>query len=185
MEDSRIIALYFERNERAIKETERKYGRYCFSVASNILCNNEDAEECVSDTYLGAWNAIPPTKPTNFPAFLARIVRSLSLKKLRARLAEKRGGGEAVIALDELSDCIPDNESRSDGDGEELRHVINSFISSLRDNERRVFMCRYFYFDSIKDIAWQFGYSESKIKMMLYRTREKLRARLSEEGITV
>ena len=183
MEDSRIIELYFERNESAIAETASKYERYCHRVSLNILCDEEDARECVNDTFLAAWNAIPPHRPEMLSTFLAKITRRLSLKKLRERTAQKRGGSGIDVPLEELEDCIPAG-STVDGELEakELTDIINSFLETLPVTERRIFLRRYWYFDSVDDICRRFGFGKSKVKMTLKRTRDKLRAHLERES---
>ena len=186
MDDSRIIELYFARDEQAISETKNKYGKYCLKIAFNVLGNHEDAEECENDTYLGVWNAIPPTKPQVFSAFVGRITRNISLKKLRARTADKRQSSESVISLDELGECIPDGQDFADSlEERELAEIINSFLTSLNATERRVFVCRYWYCDSIADICNQFGFGHSKVKMMLKRTRDKLAKYLEKENVII
>ncbi len=186
MEDTQIIALYWERDERAISETAEKYGRYCHSVAYRILRNNEDSEECVNDTYTGVWNSIPPHKPELFSAFLAKITRRLSLNRLRSRLTEKRGGGQYAVTLEELGECIPSSFTAEDMlQTHELTRILNEFLEGLSTEERRVFLCRYWYLDPVKDIAKRFSFGESKVKMMLKRTREKLLTHLEKEGITL
>lgn len=186
MEDSEILDLYWKRDAAAITETERKYGRFCFSVASNILHDPQDAQECVNDTYLGAWNTIPPHRPETLSAFLGKITRRLSLKKRRERLAQKRGGGKTELSLEELEECIP-SEQRIDESvaAAELTSIVNAFLEALPVQERRVFLRRYWYCDSIRDICSRYGYRESKVKMMLKRLRDKLRDRLRKEDIWV
>ena len=184
MEDSQIVELYWQRNEAAISETERKYGRFCFSIANNILQNREDARECVNDTYLGAWNAMPPHRPMNLATFLGKITRRLSLKKWRSSSAGKRGGGAFALSIDELEECIPSGQSIDESLAlDELTEILNAFLEALPSAERRVFLRRYWYFDSIRDISVRFGFGESKVKMMLKRTREKLLVRLQKEDI--
>lgn len=186
MDDSRIIMLFWQRNEDAITETQRKYGRYCYSIAYQILNNNEDAEECVNDTYIGAWNAIPPYRPEKLSVFLGRITRNLALKKWRAKNAAKRGGGETALAMHELEACISSgNNIEAYLNAEELAEIINVFLGGLSVAERRVFLCLYWYFDSISDISVQFGFTQSKVKMMLKRTREKLLRHLEQEEIWI
>lgn len=186
MDDSRIVTLFWQRDENAITEVQRKYGRYCYSIAYQILNNNEDAEECVNDTYIGAWNAIPPHRPERLSVFLGKITRNLSLKKWRAKNAAKRGGGETALALHELEECISSgNNIEAYLDAEELAEIINAFLGGLAAMERRVFLCRYWYFDSISDISVRFGFSQSKVKMMLKRTREKLLRYLEQEKIWI
>ena len=184
--DSEIIDLYFARDERAITETQSKYDRYLRTVSRKIIDSPEDVSECVNDTYLGAWNAIPPTKPNVLRIFLAKITRNLSIKKLRMANAEKRGGGEVALTLDELAECVADG-SRIDAklEAEELSGLIEVFLSKRSDSDRRIFICRYWYFDSIKDISERLGYTESKVKMTLKRTRDELREYLVAQGVTV
>lgn len=186
MEDSQIIELYRQRNEKAIDETQKKYGRYCFAIANNILHNNEDAEECVNDTYRGAWDAIPPHSPAVLSAFLGKITRRLSLKKRRERTAGKRGGGELTEALDELEDCIPSGQYIDDHlEAAELTGIIDAFLDTLPTDERRIFLRRYWFFDSVSEISSRFGFSESKVKMTLKRTRDKLIVQLRKEDIWI
>lgn len=184
MDDKQIVDLYWERNEKAISATAAKYGGYCYSVANNILNNRADAEECVNDTYLSAWNSIPPHRPSVLSTFLGKITRRISIDKWRKSGAEKRGGGQTAVVLDELSECIPDKNSVEQAvEAQILADVINSFVKDLSDKERRVFLCRYFYLDSVESIAARFGYSQSKVKSVLHRTRQKLRTRLEKEGL--
>lgn len=186
MEDKDIVDLYWNRNEHAILETSVKYGGYCFSISNNILFNSLDAEECVNDTYLATWNSIPPHKPSVLCAYLGKITRRISLKKWRDKHAEKRGGGQTQLVLDELLECIPSKKTVDDELNEkELADLIKLFISKLDVNERRIFICRYWYLDSIADISKQFGYGQSKIKTTLFRTRGKLLSFLKKEGVFV
>lgn len=184
MDDKQIVDLYWERSEKAIKETAAKYGGYCYSIAINILNNSADAEECINDTYLSAWNSIPPHRPSVLSTFLGKITRRISIDKWRKSNAEKRGGGQTAIVLDELSECIPDKNSiEYTVEAQFLADIINSFVGDLQDKDRRVFLCRYFYLDSVESIAERFGYSQSKVKSILHRTRQKLRTRLEKEGL--
>lgn len=184
MEDSQIVELYWQRNPMAVEETQRKYGAYCQSIAERILGNREDAEETVNDTLAGAWRAIPPHRPTILRTFLGKITRQLALNRLRSRQTQKRGGGETLIILEELDDCVPSGFSIDETlEAQEITRLVNRFLENLRDDERRVFLCRYWYFDSIKDIAAHFGYSQSKVKMLLLRQRKRLRDELQKEGI--
>lgn len=186
MEDLEIVELYWNRNEEAIKETSKKYGNYCYSISYNILNNNEDAQECVNDTYLSAWNAIPPHHPNFLSTFLGKITRRISINKCREKNALKRGGGEVVLSFDELEDCIGTNDyAKEELAAEELAKTINTFLSTLKEDERKVFVCRYFYFESIDDIAVRFMFTQSKVKMMLKRTRDKLKDYLVKEGVLV
>lgn len=183
MEDARIVDLYWARSENAITETSEKYGKYCYSIAYNILANVEDADESVNDTYFDAWNNMPPHRPAILSTFLGKITRRISIDRWRGRTAEKRGGGEIVLALDELSDCVPSNHNiEHEIEAAELAKVIDDFVLSLPPMDRRVFICRYWYLDPISAISQQFGFSESKVKMMLHRQRQKLLSRLESEA---
>lgn len=183
MEDARIVDLYWARSETAINETSAKYGKYCYAIAQNILANAEDADESVNDTYLAAWNSIPPHRPSVLSSFLGKITRRISIDKWRVRSAEKRGGGEIVLALDELSDCVPSNTNvEQTVEAEELGKAIDRFVMALPIMERRVFICRYWYLDSIASICHQFGFSQNKVKVMLHRIRKDLRNFLEKEG---
>lgn len=186
MEDEKIVELYWNRDESAISETKNKYDSYCFSIARNILHNQQDAEEAVNDTYLGTWNAIPPHHPLNLKTFVGKIARRLSLNIYRNNTAEKRGGGQIAVSLDELDECIADERSLRDSlDDQLVADCIDEFLSGLKESERKVFVCRYWYFDPIEDIASRFAYSQSKVKMMLKRNRDKLREHLLKEGVVV
>lgn len=183
MEDARIVDLYWARSENAIAETSAKYGKYCYAIAYNVLANHEDADESVNDTYLDAWNNMPPHRPSILSTFLGKITRRISIDKWRGRTAEKRGGGEIVLALDELSDCVPsDHNVEHEVEAAELEKVIDDFVMSLPPMDRRVFICRYWYLDPISAISQQFGFSESKVKMMLHRQRQKLLSHLESEA---
>ena len=184
MDDQKIIDLYWSRSETAITETDRKYGKYCYSIAYNILTNNEDAEESVSDTYMAAWKSMPPKRPSILATFLGKITRHLSIDRWRARNRHKRGGGEIVLALEELEDCAAEDQTVEKAlERKHMALLINRFLESLPETERRIFLCRYWYLDSISDIANNYGFSESKVASMLHRTRKKLRAVLEKEGL--
>ena len=184
MDDSGIVDLYFRRSERAIQETDAKYGGYCYQIANNILSNREDSKECVSDTYLAAWHAIPPKRPAMLSAFLGKIARHLAIDRWRSRDAKKRGGSEVCLALEELEGCVADPRT-TEGifDSRELSRAVNRFLAGLPDTERSVFLCRYWYLDSVKEIAAFFGFSESKVASMLLRLRKRLRTQLEKEGL--
>lgn len=183
MEDERIVGLYWERSEKAVEETAFKYGKYCYSIAYNILDSHADAEESVNDTYLDAWNSMPPHRPSVLSTFLGKITRRISIDKWRKRSADKRGGGELPLALEELNECIADGDSvEKEVEKQALTDVINAFIVSLPKTERQVFLCRYWYLDSVESICRQFGFSQGKVKSMLYRTRKRLRFQLIKEG---
>lgn len=186
MQDEEIVSLYFAREERAIAETKTKYGRYCYSIAYTILKNREDAEECENDTYLGAWNAIPPHRPSVLSSFLGKITRRIAIKRLESEHAEKRGGGTYPIALSELGDMAEDLPTADEEtENERISEVIDAFLRTLPREEREIFVLRYWYFDSVKEIAAYFDCGESRVKMTLLRTREKLRKRLQEEEISL
>lgn len=183
MDDKQIVDLYFARKEQAIRETAKKYGKYCFAIARNILQNSSDAEETVNDTYMGAWNSIPPHRPAMLSTYLGKITRRLALKRWTANRTQKRGGSEIALALEELAGCIPsdfDVESRINED--ELTQILNDFVRNLPNPESHVFLCRYWYLNSIEAIARRFDFSQSKVKSMLSRTRKKLYAHLQKEG---
>lgn len=186
MEDPEIVELFWQRDEAAIREAGVKYRAYCAAIAGRLLNNPEDVEECVSDALLGAWNAIPPHRPKVLSAFLGKITRRLALKRAREDSAQKRGGGSARESYEELADCLsggPDPEEALEA--AELSRLINAFLAGLNPEERRFFVCRYWYFDSIEEISARFGCGQSKVKMSLKRTRDKLAAFLRREGITL
>ena len=184
MDDQKIIDLYWSRSETAITETDQKYGKYCYSIAYNILTNNEDAEESVSDTYMAAWKAMPPKRPSILATFLGKITRHLSIDRWRSRNRYKRGGGEIVLALEELEDCVEDNQTlEKTYERKQLALICNRFLESLPETERQVFLCRYWYLDSISVIASYYGFSDSKVTSMLHRSRKKLRAVLEQEDL--
>ena len=186
MEDNQIIQLYFDRSEDAISQTAVKYGKYCHTIAYNILHNFEDSEECVNDTYWKAWGIIPPRRPKKLAAFLGKITRNLSLDKYRHYTADKRGGGEFTIALDELGDCVSSLGNMDDYTNEMvLVDTLNRFLASLSAEHRKIFMRRYWYISSVKEIADDYGITESKVKMSLLRSRNQLKAVLEKEGIAL
>lgn len=184
MEDHKIIELYFSRDEKAIELTDEKYGHYCYSIANNILANEEDSEECVSDTWLRTWNAIPPARPFYFKLFLAKITRGLSFDRIRLRKAKKRGQGEIDLVLDELAECIPCETQVEDQIlAKELGDVVNAYLKTLPEKECDVFLRRYFYVESVKDIAAMYGMTSGNVSVMLNRTRSKLKGYLEKEGL--
>lgn len=184
MEDTKIIALFWARDEDAIKETELAYGRKLFLLSINILKIAEDAEESVSDTYLETWKSIPPKYPKYFYAFLASICRNISFNRLDWRMAAKRNA-EVVTLTQELESCIPDSRQNTEMDRRELRRLMEDFLNSLSKESRVIFLRRYLYVDSVAEIATRYGFSQSKVKTQLHRTRSKLRAYLDKEGIYV
>lgn len=186
MEDSKIIELYWSRSESAIAESSRKYGSYCRYIAYNILHNNEDSEECVNDTYLRAWNAMPPQRPNKLSAFLGKITRNLSLNRLEKQSAKKRGEGQVPLALEELSECIPSAASVEQAvDDILLTEALNGFLAGLSEDKRKIFMRRYWYLCSVKEIASDFNMSESNVKVTLFRLRGELKQILEKEGIVL
>ena len=175
MTDDKIVELYWERSERAISETQNKYGKYCYSIAYNILKNHEDTSECVNDTYFKVWNSIPDARPNKLSAFLGRITRNTALNMCEVYSAKKRGGNEIDIALDELLECV---SGETEGDNVEmmyLRDVLNSFIEKLGDESRNIFVCRYWYMYSSKEIAEKYDLTITKVDVALHRARKKLK----------
>lgn len=186
MDDSEIVRLFSERSEDAIAAAQTKYKNYCYKIALNILGSHEDAEECVNDALLGAWDLIPPHKPKMLSTFLGKITRNLAINRYRQGLAEKRGSGDAGAAFDELSEIISDRSSGSDVEGEaerqELLREINAFLKKLPERKRNIFVCRYWYCESVREIAEEFSESESNVSVILNRTRQKLREYLLKRG---
>ena len=186
MDDTAILDLYWERSESAISETAKHYGSFCSAIAMNILQNKEDAEECVNDTYLKAWNAIPPQRPSVFSSFLGRITRNLSLDRYKARKTQKRSGDETALLLSELDECIRSGSNVEDeAESEAVAKMIDEFLSRIEKNDRLFFVRRYWYADSIAAIAARFAVGESKVKTSLFRTRNKLKNYLESEGVTI
>ncbi len=186
MDENQIIDLYFARSEQAIAETDRKYGKFCRQVAYNILCNRQDSEECVNDTYLKTWNAIPPKRPSPLKAFLGKITRNLALDRWDRNHAAKRGGGEMAASLDELRECIPTPIGTEQIiENKELVRILNAFLGRLPEETRKVFLRRYWNLSPIQEIASYYGLSESKVKMLLMRTRNALKKHLEQEGIAL
>lgn len=183
MEDEQIVALYWERSETAIRETAAKYEKYCYSIAFGILKNREDAQESVNDTYLDAWNSMPPHRPFLLSTFLGKITRRVSIDRWRRYTAKKRGGGEMALLLSELTECVPAERTvERDWELSELARTVNEFLLSLPEEKQRVFLCRYWYADSVASIAKRTGFSQSKVKSMLYHSRKALREHLDKEG---
>ena len=186
MEDAKIIDLYFARDERAVAETADKYGAYCFSLANSILSNKLDAEEAVSDTYWKTWNAIPPHRPTILKLFLAKITRNISFTRWRSLSAEKRGGGEMALVLEELSECIAAPGGVEDTlNGRELAKTIRSFLDTIPTREQDIFLRRYFFVEESETIAKRYGMKQATVLRTLSRTRMKLKQYLAKEGYAV
>lgn len=184
MDDQAIIALFWARDEMAIGETKAKYGRLCRGIARNILGNEEDAEECENDTYLKTWQAIPPQRPAVLPAYLGRIARNIALNRWKAGRADKRGGGEVPLSLDELGDCVSGREDPDLDEGEVLA-AIERLLDSLEQADRLVFLLRYWQLEPVTAIARRMAWSESKVTSRLFRLRKRLKSQLEKEGIRI
>lgn len=186
MNDQEIIQLYFDRNERAVAETERKYGGYCYTLAYSILGNKEDAEEIVSDTWLRVWNAIPPQHPKALKLYLAKITRNLAFNTYRRRTTQKRGGGEMELVLEELESCIPASGGVQDNlNAQELVNVIQIFLSVQSQRDRGIFISRYFLVEEYSTIARRYSLTEGNVQRILSRMRSKLKNYLAKEGYEV
>lgn len=181
MQDERIIELFFERSDEALEAVSQKYGKYCFYIAFRILRDDSEAYDCVDETYLSAWHSIPPERPLSLCHFLGRITRNAAINRFDYNNAKKRAGGVA-LALDEFSECIPDGSTPIDEEIA-LKNSINGFLSSLQKNERVIFMQRYWYTQSIREISDAMKMSESAVKVSLFRTRQKFKAHLVKDGI--
>ena len=186
MEDTEIIALYQDRREEAIVQSDKKYGAYCFTIAYNILANNEDSAECVNDTWLRAWKVIPPECPDRLKIFFAAITRNLSIDRIKSRSAQKRGKGELAIVLEELAECVPDGKDVEDSFDEKLlTRSIENFLKNIPKRDRQLFIRRYFFTEPVRNIAKKFGIKENAVYVSLHRTRKKLHKHLQEEGFNV
>lgn len=184
MDDRQIVDLYWQRDDAAVRETELKYGPFCRGLAYNVLSSHEDAEECVNDTWLSAWNRMPADRPAVLSAFLGCIIRSLAINKIRAKNRIKRGGGQAPLALDELAECVPGGTNPEQAlEAKELEAAIGKFVQGLAGTEKHAFVLRYWYLAPISDIAERLGCREARIKSSLFRTRKKLKVYLQEEGL--
>lgn len=186
LKDTEILDLYWAREERAISESQNTYGNYCYSIAWRILHTREDSDECVNDTWLRAWNAIPPSRPNRLALFLGTITRNLSLDRWKERHAVKRGRGEMVVALDELAECVPDARGTEEAvEAAELERLLNRFLRTLPERECNVFLRRYWYVEEYAEIARRYGMKLNTVKTSLFRTRAKLREYLEGEGVIV
>lgn len=182
MEDAEIISLYFARNERAISETAAKYGRMCTRLAERIVGSAEDAEECVSDVWLTVWNRIPPEHPKVFPAYLVSLVRNAALNLHEKLYAQKRGGGRTAVALDELAECLPSGQDvEKEVTEAETGEMLRRFVRKLPEETRNIFILRYFYMLSVREIADRLHIGVSKVKVTLHRTRKALRNEMGGE----
>lgn len=184
MNDTNIIDLYWSRSEQAIEETDKAYGRTLLSLSQRILTNQQDAEENVYDTYMRTWDSIPPQRPVYFKAFLTKICRCLAFDRLDKRNALKRNA-ELVSLTEEMAGCIPDRRINDRLEGKELGKLFEQFLAALPKDSRLIFLRRYLYLDTVAEIAKRYGFSESKVKMQLKRTRAKLHEYLNKEGISV
>lgn len=183
LDDKEIIALYQTRDENAIRQTEKKYSNYLTTIALNILGNREDGEECVNDTYFKAWNTIPPNIPAVLKHYLSKITRELSIDRLRKKTSRKRGGSEYDLSLNELAECAgSDDSTQQAAEVSVLVEMIEEFLNRCGDDERDMFVCRYYFCDSLKEIAKHFGVNVSKVKNTLFRTRARLKKHLESEG---
>lgn len=183
MDDNDIIRLFNERNETALSELSQKYGTYFMSVAEKIVCNHEDSKICVNDAYLKTWDSIPPAKPNILRAFVGKLVKNSAINMLRMGTAKKRGGGEFELVLDELGEFVSDGKNAEDSFEEaQLTETINKFLWKRSEFSRRVFLLRYWYCESVPEIAAELGVSEHKVSMALYRTRNSLKTHLEKEG---
>ena len=186
MQDEQIIELYNERNEQAIVETDAKYGKYCMSIAQNILQNMQDSEECVNDTWLQTWNSIPPAHPVDLRTFLGKITRNLSINRFKFRTRAKRGGGQTLLALDELCEvAAPESDIESHINKQEFARILNAFLWDLPERDANIFIRRYYFVDSVEDIANRYSLSCDNVLKILSRARKKLRQRLEGEGYSV
>lgn len=186
MEDGKIIDLYWARSQQAIVESQAKYGSYCHTIARRILEQEEDAEECVNDTWLRAWNAMPPQRPGFLSAFFGKLIRNLSLDRWRRARAAKRGGSQVEIALHELEDCLPDRHAPDEAlEARETAAIISAFLRRQTENDRKLFIRRYFHLEPLSQLEAEFSMTEGQIKSKLHRLRKKLKAELEREGVAV
>lgn len=184
MDDSAIVELFWARDEAAIRQSDVKYGRMLNGISYSLLSSREDAEECVSDTYLAAWNSMPTDRPDYLGAYLSKIIRRISINRYRSAHRQKRGGNTPDALIDELCECVPDSASlESEFENDRLREALNSFLAGLRAEQRQIFVLRYFCSKPLDEIAGQLGFTVGKVKTVLFRTRESLRKLLTEEEL--
>ncbi|MBP1565556.1 MAG: RNA polymerase sigma factor [Oscillospiraceae bacterium] len=183
MDDKSIVELFWQRSERAIPESQNKYNSYCTSIAVGILGSREDAEECVNDTWMRAWNSIPDNRPSKLSVFLGKITRNISIDRYRKNTSLKNNGGQFSVCLDELAECTGNDENLTDDIV--WKDIIDRFLGSLKNSSREVFMYRYWYMFSVDEIAWQCDMTKGAVKMSLQRTRKALKDFLEREGITI
>lgn len=184
MDDRLIVQMYLDRDENAIRESENKYARYLHSVAYRLLNDLSDTEECVNDTWLGAWNSIPPNKPEDLRTYFAKITRRLSIDRIRSRMADKRGKGEYALSIEELEECISggDDPVAHEVEAKDLSQAVDRFLRTLPETQRIIFMRRYWFAEPMAEIAERFGFKETRVRTLLFRARMKLRTYLEEEG---
>jgi len=183
LKDSEIVKLYWHRQEQAVLQTQKQYHTYCMQISMRILGNPEDARECVNDAYMACWDSIPPNRPENLKTYLGKLTRRISMKRWRSLDAQKRGGGEIALSLEELGDCVPSDISlEAQLVGKDLTKTINVFLGKLPRQQRQIFVLRYWYGCSVREIGSKFGFSNSKVESMLHRIRNKLRDTLRKEG---
>ena len=186
LKDTEILDLYWAREEQAISETEKAYGSYCYSIAWHILYSKEDSDECVNDTWLRAWNAIPPKRPDRLAVFLGTITRNLSLDRWKGKHTMKRGNEEMLLALDELAECVPDgHNTEAVVEATELEYMLNQFLHTLPERDCNIFLRRYWYVEEYSEIAKRYGMKLNTVKTSLFRTRAKLRGFLEKEGVVL
>lgn len=183
MDDAKIISLYEARDEAAVDETQKKYGGLCRYIAEQILPSREDAEECVNDAYVKAWNTIPPQKPESLGSYMGMLTRQLSINRYKQNHRQKRGGGQVSLVLEELQECIADKGDMPSADEITLRDALNCFLGALPERERMIFMRRYWYMDEVSTIAADYGMKAGHVAVLLYRTRKKLQEYLEKEEI--
>lgn len=183
MEDTKILDLYWQRDQEAIVQTDLKYGAYCGAIAQNILHDHQDTEECVNDTWMQAWDSIPPARPSVLRLFLARITRNLSINRYYARQSKKRGGGQTPLVLEELAECLTDrSDVESTYEAKALEECIAQFVRSLPEREANLFVRRYFYVESVAAIGKRYGMTDNHVMVSLSRTRKKMKLHLEQEG---
>lgn len=186
MRDTEIIDLYFARDERALTESEKSFGSYCYSIAWHILYDKEDSDECVNDTWLKAWNNIPPTRPSKLAIFLGTITRNLSLDRWKSKQTQKRGNGAMDVVLDEIEECVPDKSSVEDiVETKELQELLNAFLKSLPERDCNIFLRRFWYVEEYAEIAERYDLNINTVKSSVFRTRAKLKDFLEKEGVTI
>ena len=185
MRDDEIVKLFWERNERALTESKDLYAQYCLYIAGNVLHDRQDSEECLNDVLLAAWKSIPPERPSNLKTYLGKLTRETAIDRLRIKYAGKRIPDEMMTSFEELEEVIGDSDVETSIQVEELSHLISVFLRTVREEDRNMFLRRYWYYDSIKEIEDMYGYGKSKVRMMLKRTRDKLAQYLKKEGYLI